>query len=468
MSNLPRTKIAGCAGQHWVRYGTAADQKYLIGDFIDTYDQLVLNGNMLAHTPSALSMFISQKVKKPFIIDPQTHAFAHGVEFLLSDSKSSLGQIKKSWRKLIEQYGAVVSSALCGDPPRPLIPDDFNNQKVQYTFAEAVLQFQYSSITRELLDGEDAEYVKFLLRKTGTNVAHIAPEAVIAPYFYINGPEAERWLDLNSDFIKVSRQVSTSKKWNIPVAAQLVMPPEFLLDKSLISKIVTKYGTTKPDLLLLWIDDFSEHDVSEQFLANYLDFLSKLQEEGIQVVVLFGGFFSVAIMRFSKSIHNLVGVCHGLEYGERRPVVPLGGGTPVAKFYSKNLHHRLPPRAALREMQALLALENTDAFYEKICNCPQCKNIIKSDPGKEIDAYFETKEVSFWSGRKYMTRDFPTADASDNCTCHYMWCKNWEYRELEISLDNLKSELSSFYETHWSRLGVEYAGHPKRWSLVLR
>ncbi len=49
--------------QHLIRYGIAADQKYLLGEFLDTYDQLVINAAMVAHQPSALAMLITQRAK---------------------------------------------------------------------------------------------------------------------------------------------------------------------------------------------------------------------------------------------------------------------------------------------------------------------------------------------------------------------------------------------------------------------
>jgi hypothetical protein len=63
---LPANK--GIAGLHWVRYGIAGDQKYLLGQFADTYDQLVVNANMVAHMPAAISQFLSQQLKKNGII----------------------------------------------------------------------------------------------------------------------------------------------------------------------------------------------------------------------------------------------------------------------------------------------------------------------------------------------------------------------------------------------------------------
>src|SRR5688572_25802019 len=95
----------GILGPHIVRYGTAADQKFLTGEFADTYDQLVINAKMVAHMPSALATLITQKANKPFFIDPQTHAFQHASAHLVSPKT---GEISRSIRKLVEAYGDPV------------------------------------------------------------------------------------------------------------------------------------------------------------------------------------------------------------------------------------------------------------------------------------------------------------------------------------------------------------------------
>src|SRR5208283_5758115 len=55
-------------GPRLVRYGIAPDQKYLLDPFAVTYDQLVVNANMLAHLPSAMSEFLSARCRKQFIM----------------------------------------------------------------------------------------------------------------------------------------------------------------------------------------------------------------------------------------------------------------------------------------------------------------------------------------------------------------------------------------------------------------
>lgn len=460
----------GVNGRHWVRYGIAADQKFLLGEFQDTYDQLVVNGNMLAHMRSALSRFITQQARKPFVIDPQTHAFAHDLDHLLSSSKGSAGQIKKSWAKLIDTYGEDLKSIIDGEE-RPLDPSDLEDEGFRAEFTESVLCFQRDAVQLELEKGEDREYLEFLREETGVDPFLQPPSVLIAPYFFIGGPSAPDWADRNIQLLQDSRNwLEDQNNLQPPLAAQLVISKDVLFDEGERSRILDNYIRSKPDLVLLWIDQFSEHNATKHELEHYLDLLAKFKEARIPVVNLFGGFFSVATMRFSEQLSGaLAAVCHGLEYGETRPVIPLGGGTPVARFYSRTLHHRLPPRVALREVHELGGLNSPDDFHDIICNCPNCRSVVVSNPLKDLNEnYFDSKETAYWVSGRRVARDFPTAKASNNCTRHYMWCKAWEYGELDTSFADLRSSLARADQHLRKSLGAEHAGHPKIWAETLR
>lgn len=468
MKKASPDNYSGIAGLHWIRYGTAGDQKYLVGDFRETYDQLVINGNMVAHMPSSLSHFITQRAQKPFVIDPQTHAFAHDLSHLQSTSKSSNGEIKRSWKRLLCNYGEHVNNIIL-EEFRPLDPEDFNKKDLCRDFVERVLAFQNNAITHELKEGEDREYLEFLQQETGTNPFIRPPSILIAPYFYIDGPLYDQWLDLNIRLLEDSQDLLNSKTdFQQFLAAQLVLSKDILSEKSVRDDIIKKYSDAKPAAILLWIDYFSEHSASKFELMHYKELLKGFADKGIPVVNLFGGFFSVALAKLKSEIINLKGVCHGLEYGETRPVVPLGGGMPVSRFYSRQLHHRLPPRVALRAIKELDGLKSVEAFYDKICKCENCKSVINSDPSTDLSVYMETKSSSFWRAGKRVSLEFPTSTASDNCTKHYLLCKQWEYREYweydnELDAALLKKEFEEDSNLLRKVLGSEYAGHLSVW-----
>ncbi|MGJ3241511.1 MAG: hypothetical protein ACFE0O_00930 [Opitutales bacterium] len=466
MTELITNPDSGITGLHWVRYGTAGDQKYLVGEFKETYDQLVVNGNMVAHMPSALSHFITQSAQKPFVIDPQTHAFAHDLTHLQSTSKSSEGEVKRSWKKLLSFYGPEVNRIIL-EEERPLDPEDFAEESAREAFAQHVLEFQNNAITKELKEGEDREYLEFLQQETGIDPFIKPPAILIAPYFYIDGPLYEDWLKLNLSLIDHSRKlVEGNTAFQQFLAAELVLSKDILGEQTVRDRIIEEYSVRSPDAILLWIDNFSEHNASEFELEHYKGLLGGFGEKDIPVVNLFGGYFSVALAKLNTEITHLHGVCHGLEYGETRPVIPLGGGVPVARFYSRQLHHRLPPRVALRAIQALNGLDSAQTFHANICNCPQCLAVISANPSEELAAYFETKTSAFWRAGKRVAMEFPTSSASDNCTRHYLHCKEWEY-STELEAEGLKAEFLSDSKKLRKALGSEFAGHLEVWERVV-
>src|SRR4029077_19963576 len=130
------------------------------------------------------------------------------------------------------------------------------------------------------------------------------------------------------------------------------------------------------------------------------------------VVNLYGGYFSIAAARFGPLRDKLVGVCHGLEYGETKPTIPISGGVPVAKFYIPRLHERLSPRVATRIIRALGGFDNADRFHQQLCDCTTCKAQIRRQPERYFGEYTAIKISTFWRSGRRVAMDFPTASAS--------------------------------------------------------
>ncbi len=457
----------GIAGLHWVRYGIAGDQKYLLDEFAETYDQLVVNANMVAHMPSAMSQFLSQQLKKPFLIDPQTHAFQHEIDSLLSDSEKSAGLLKRSWKRLVEKYGLPLASMIDSEEPRSILPDDLADQELLAGFCKRVLFFQRDEITRQIEEGQDADYLQFLAEETGANNCKAPPAMLIAPYFFIGGPLQEDWLELNRRCIDASRRIVDTEAPNIPMAAQVVVSKELLSDNTLRDQIAKTFLAGKPDVVLLWIDGFSEQAASSAQLKQFVEFIVKLSQHNTPVINLYGGFFSVAAARVGRLNDKLKGVCHGLEYGESRFVNPVAGGVPVARFYSNHLHHRLPGRVAYTEIRALEGFRDVQRYHEIICNCRECKEVIRETPQQDFSAYIASVSKSIIRQGRRVAMEFPTAEAADHCTRHYMWCKAREYRG-NLVLADLKQQLKKADDDLRTHVGSEFAAHAKLWSEVLQ
>ncbi len=440
---------------HTVRYGTPADQKYLIGELLDTYDQIVINANIVAHMPDALAVFIIQHARnKPYFIDPQTHAFQHDVSFL----ESKTGKLKRSIDNLLEAYKEPVLSVIKKNR-RPLLPKDLRDQAIRDSFCKNVIDFQLAAINNRAQASDAAKYYKYAQKGKTLGPAHFQPSLIVAPYFCMGGNTFKQWIELNIQCAKYTMGASAA-----PVAVQIVIRKDILSDSGILDDVIKEYRTISPSYFLIWIDGFSEHDASENDLDAYIDLLQKLGDK-TKLIVLYGSFFSIALKR-CNIVPNLAGVVHGLEYGESRDVVPVGGGIPIAKYYHPTMHKRLPFREALRVIRKERAMNSIEDFYSKVCDCPECKKVIKVDPDIDFANYGRTHPISFMRRNQPIAVEYPLPETKDHCVRHYMWCKEREYKK-SVGLDQIVDDLR-YARKQQSLLGLDSVSYAWTWEEMLK
>jgi hypothetical protein len=411
---------------------------------------------MAAHQPSAIAMFITQRVAgKPYFIDPQTHAFQHDIEFLESNSKKSEseGKIKRSIQKILDRYGEPLKSQI--EEKFSILPEDFNDAKTRREFCERVISFQLEIISDEVKISDAAPYYQFLQEEGVADFNLFGPNMVVAPYFFMDSVTFEDWLKVNIDCAIDSIHVAREK--TTPLGVQIVLSRDILFDREQVERLISEYSAIKPDVFLVWIDSFEEQSASASLLKALVDFLIRLKKTGVPVVNLYGGYFSVLL--FHKDI--LDGVTHSLEYGEQRAVVPVGGGIPVAKYYLPCLHTRMRARDAYRAILALGGLESDTLFFENICDCPQCKKVIKYPETDFLEQYGKMKTSK---GRSYAL-----PQTKDNSTRHYMWCKQQEFDSAIGVEDRIQALKDTCDNIDLKRaVGIEYTAHCEKWVQVLK
>lgn len=419
-----RPPINGC---HLVRFGTAADQQFLLGKFLPTYDHLIINANILAYMTSALATFLSTKTKnKPYFVDPQTHAFQHDIKYIQSDSKKSKGKIKRSVQKLVEAFGDPVSSSISRGCP--VTPANFRTMSLTASFCNRVLKFQEETVSKEISQSDAADYYKFVGLKASKA---FSPSLLVAPYFYLSSSDFKRWLLLNIKCAEIS--IDLAKRYKKPLGVQIVISQDLLMNGAKMKVLIREYSARKPDLFLIWIDSFPEPEASEESLERFVWFINELGKTA-PVVNLYGGFLSVALSRCGIA-NQLIGVAHSLEYGESRGVIPVGGGFPTAKYYFPDLHVRLLFRDALRAVRAVDGVRSPKKFYDNVCDCKQCRTTITKNPEKEFEEYGKM-------GQKNGGKPYPLPDTKKKTVAHYMWCKQKEY-QLPMTATKVAQELTS-------------------------
>ncbi len=441
--------------KHLMRLGTHGEKKYF-KDFKNSYDAIIINANMIAHTVNSMSTFLGCELSKPFIIDPQTYAF-QSYTHLLQQSKNnkdlSNTKLKKSFQALVDNYGKFLNETIVNQK-RSIKHSDFIGEENSLNLEDLcknVLDYQKNTISLETTtNSEYSEYIQYELENCNEkNTLTLKPEFLIAPYFYMTRNTYTNWIDINIESINKSKEIIQSES---EIYAQIVMDKDMLLDSKKINELCSKYKASSADGFLIWLDKFDEKDVSDLYLKNFIDFLKNLKAAEKPIYQIYGSYFSILL---TKDI--LSGVCHGMEYGENRDVYPVGGGVPVSKFYYPVLHKRLLYRDALDVLLRMNYLKDRDTYFSNVCNCKNCHEIINI-PIEDFSKYGNVNSTTFKrkSGNREstVTMDYPTTDAKDLCLRHYLYNKIFEFKHIEtLSYTECANELNDSYNKYYDLLG---------------
>lgn len=421
--------------KHFLRYGTHAESKYfLMSDFRNAYDAIIFNGNMVAYTPSAIAGFIVNIRDKPFIIDPQTHAFQHDIYKLTHEDESGNLIPKRSIQRLADAFGSPVKEIVGIES---LLPEDINDKKIQREFCKNVINFQLD-IKKHIELKPEWKYLKFALDngKSGENI--FSPIAVIPPYFYMTANTIDEWLDTNESFIKIAKEEFPDKQ----IYAQLVISKDILVVPAQREKITKRYKDVSADGILLWVDGLEEATAGGECLDCYIKLITELSVTK-KIINLYGGYLSILLIKEGR----LEGVCHGLEYGESRGVVPVGGGIPMSKYYFYPLHQRIRFTDFLKIIRQKKM--SKEEFRAKICRCDVCVD-------GNISKYGITHPVKYKRGGQVITLNYPTPEAKDYSLRHYLSSKKREFEDVNSkNKKHILAELENAFNEYKKVLGLD-------------
>lgn len=456
--------------KHILRYGTNADKKFIDGKD-HFYDLLAINGNMMAYTPKALSDFIrlnQMNNQNGYFIDPITHGFQHKLSTIKSYSKKEGKEtIKLSVNKLIKSYGEPLMKVIKQEE-RPVRAEDFDNH--YESFCKNVINFQLDIVKKY---AEDEGYLKYLGQDQITE--NLEPEFVTPPYFYLTENTYKDWLDVNIKFINEAKNQFKDNK----IFAELVLSEDIFSSDKMLEDIKEKYLNAKPDGILIWIDGFKEHEVSLSQLKIFLDLIKTYSQAGIKVYNLYGSFLSIILTACKDKLgFSLDGVGHGLEYGEYRSVVPVGGGIPISRYYFRPIHKRIKYADAVNFLRNLDIIppkpgeesQKAEEYYSKICDCNICKDIIE-DNINNFSAFQNTEYYEIEIRGVKQRRNYPDRETKKSCLLHYLNNKNKEFKFAEDqSFDNILEHLNNNFNEYkdYNVIDIEDISYLKNWYQVLK
>jgi hypothetical protein len=463
--------------RHLLRYGTNAEQKYFTDDLAGLYDGIIINANMAAFSPDAMAIFVVKKTtSKPFIIDPITHAFQHDQSFIssISEDKKKI-VIKKSISNLIKNYGDELkdkiseSSTNCLLPKKQLEPADIDAGFID-SFTENVLNFQRNiSLSKKVDDYK--EYLAFSKDGQPNDMElNLKPMFLVAPYFYI---DIHDWVEKNIKLIEKSKEKlveGESLLAQITISHQYIKDAKGNYDGSELKKIIGEYKEqNNVNGYLIWVDGFREHEENSENLSVYLEMVADLKSlgGGVKVYSLYGSYFSTILT--NPALNLLDGICHGLEYGEAREVVPVGGGLPVPKFYFYPIHKRVSFFEMFRFL-SLAKIELRGKYISEVCDCDTCKSLINSNDviGDFERSFGESKKSTFQVSGRLVSREFATSQTKDRSLRHYLESKKKEFDFVNVKpIEEAIKQLNESHEKYKDSFGLTNVEHLNKWSKAL-
>lgn len=430
--------------EHWMTFGTFAEQRHFIYPDKKTYSGVIINANMAAHAPAGLAAFLLEKTKNlPYLIDPLTHAFQHDPSAVLNSDD----EVKSSIKTLAESYGPPISVSV---GQKPILPEDLSDKGVLKDFVKNCVKFQNEQIGTAIKENKVNKYLD-------ESEKEHSPKAVIAPYFFMDEVTVDYWLEKNVEAIKVCLENASN------VFGTLVISQGVLINEAVLKKIKKAYGNLTVQGFVLWVDNFEEQTASLTELKSYLSLCRELRKRDRELINSHGGFFS--ILAAGKLGENaLTGVAHGPEFGEFRGVVPVGGGIPIAKYYVKDLHARIKFKEAIFILKRMGALDNLESYFKLMCNCAECKKVLDNNIDN-FTLFGEGNPKLIKRGSSTVRMEYPTTETKLRCLRHYLQCKKKEYKlSSGTSKSDLLTHLEESEEKFKNVLGLEAVSYLNNWA----
>lgn len=323
----------------------------LIHDEIAQIDGLVIPAHILAHTPSATSVFVSSIHDHSYYIDPMT--------FLLQSRKrthsGSSAQMRASVRKMCEGYNADLIGRLANlKPGQSFQARDFTEMD---GFCEGVIAFQQEMVETNYGDSKAAKYLK---RYGRTEVTQ--PRFLVPPYFCAAG-RGDDWYDLSLNC--ANECIDLCDELPVPI----VSLPASSLNPETSNEIASDYAEF--ERVVIWLDNFNQIGVPPEDISAASNLIRTFSQNGTATEVLYGGYLFM-LMHFDE----LEAISHGILYTQHKASdsSPGGGGVPD-RYYIPKFHE-------------FRSLSQTDLIIhqhpELMCDCEICSELLQDDPDNFI------------------------------------------------------------------------------------
>lgn len=350
--------------KRFYRFDFAVTQ--VLNEKIDKYYGIVISAHILTYTPRSVVQILNE-TRKPFFIDPMTFVFARDI-----DNISRNGKIRKSYRKLIDEYGTPFTKTINGLRLSPSDFKDANGDLDDSIIAQASRRVLDCQINKCVVSADFRKYDRLL--KKGISPSTMKPSFLVAPYFYINRTDDD-WYEISLRFSQIANEIKGESEL-YPV---ICISGNIIWDQSQISKIIRDYEGF--DGYLLWVNNFNEQKLTSNEINGIKSLIAGLSASGKPVYSLYGGYLCDLLSKF-----GLNGYSSGICYGEKRSVDTRGGGAGN-RYYIPTVHLKIS------DGLANAFFSESDGNRRLLCSCPTCAGIRDSISGSistidYVDAFF--------------------------------------------------------------------------------
>lgn len=363
--------------KHFLAYGNSDQASFRDPAARDTFDYMTVPGTIASYFEDATAAFVLSS-ELAYVIDPRTPLF-----------QGTIGEPRASHHTLGSWMSDAVTEVLNQGSSVQFSPEVYTPDVIEEMVSKLIgAQRQYGEASGEVTK-KMSRYRRLLATAMNTELEPLgdvrSPSFILAPYFVARDTN-DPWFEKNQRIWQASLALDSPDEVS-PVIATMSVDE--------LPRQVQSVPAGLSSTIFVWVSGFDEHQVTVAELAAMGGFIEEASED-LQVVNMYGGFFSICLGRL-----GLWGMNNGLGYSESRdwPQLPATGAAPP-RYYIPRLHSYYPPRLAQ------LVMDTSEDYW---CTCEVCQDRVVGDMISIVDlSYHDVKkhfaltrgwELDFTSGR---------------------------------------------------------------------
>lgn len=369
---------------HQVRVRSSDDLTYVRQGLMD---EVVVNANQMENSILSTTATL-WRTTLPFSVDPVLWRFQ-----VPAWSRNGKGDTKRNYVRLGQAYSRGTNLNL-GEGP--LVENVANDD-------------QWRTIARNVI-----EYQRDRLRNVPTQLELLSDLRVLQPCRFI--APALVALTTKEDRLNLLMTEASTEVADRPVAAQVIIPFERLIDRGEVRKVVAALPTEGISSYLIWTPKVTEERLLSDnvLLGAMLDLVSELAGRGIAVGHQYANYtvFAMHDVGLAAATHHLGWVDHG------EPAEEQGFMMRSCQTYVPGIRHCVRFPDAWKIGGPLLEKEYRDWY----CECTFCSGLF-AQGSHPLELLLESRTITFKNGR---VRETPTSQSVGANTWHYLLSRRLE------------------------------------------